>query len=207
MPSLGGSTIDDTTAVAVDGAVFLFRGTATVFYASLARGAVSAKHSASHAVGSSFAPRSLLSLPPVVPSFLSVIMPNPAAASAAATTSAIQDDRELLPAETVHRILGFDSVSAMNNTRRELEQWWLDPVTGVVHSVPDFAQHAEVQRLADPAARSTRAAELNKAFRESNVLVIPIWGAIKWPKQSWRYNRVMCERVRDRQLAAFQRVI
>ena len=73
---------------------------------------------------------------------------------------------------------GLRYPGAFNKARAKMEQY--EDESGALRPLPDFAATHR-----DPKKR--KAAE--RAFRDSHVLRVPVWGAVKWIGAEWRYRR------------------
>ena len=94
---------------------------------------------------------------------------------------------ERIPCTTAYPILGLPSQQSFNHVRRRLQRV-LDRETGTLMPYPEFER-----QCSDPRVRSARERE----FCDRNVLVVPEWGGIKYPKGPWTYSRRRCEAIRD----------
>lgn len=92
---------------------------------------------------------------------------------------------DLVPASQVFRSLGFSSEQAMNHSRVAIQKVF-DPDTRSAKPYPDFRSlypHDSVDQLKRRRVR----------YDASHILVVPEWGAIKWPNAKWLYSRARCD--------------
>ncbi len=93
-------------------------------------------------------------------------------------------DRNRVPATAVYAILGYQSVQAMDHSRRAMQQV-MDLTTGAI--IPAATAVGRVPGES-PEARRRREVDLE----QRNALVVPLWGGVKYPKGSWTYDLARC---------------
>lgn len=93
-------------------------------------------------------------------------------------------NRNRVPASAVYDLLGFPSVQAMDHVRRRMQQI-ADRATGAIIPAAQAVGHIPGEPRE---ARRRREVELEHGA----MLVVPEWGAIKWPGSSWTYDLQRC---------------
>lgn len=106
---------------------------------------------------------------------------------------------ERIEAAEAARILGYP-VSTLNTSRRAM-QLVRDRASRRLLPYPSF----ERDKLGNALTAAERR-RLEVAFDAVNLLVVPEWGGIRYPKSSWTYSRQQCEALRDHGVAALEQL-
>lgn len=106
---------------------------------------------------------------------------------------------ESIGAAAAAELLGLPG-SSFNASRRAM-QLVRDRATGRVTPYPDFTHDALGNTLSHEERRRREI-----AFDSANILVVPEWGGIKFPRGSWSYSRRRCEAIRDQRMGVCERM-
>lgn len=87
-----------------------------------------------------------------------------------------------IPGKAAAELVGLSYPTTFNSTREALQLVW-DRVTDTLRPYPS-------EYMTKPLTAEDR--EAKREFDANNVLVVPEWGGLKLPGQTWDYSRTRC---------------
>lgn len=93
-------------------------------------------------------------------------------------------ENHLIPGREFAPLVGLEYPGPFNAARKQLQMVW-DRTRGTLKPYPTTMFDTR-GCSAKEAAERRRA---RKEFEQANILVVPEWGGIKWPKTEWQYDR------------------